>query len=245
MKFRTETGARQGTSASAAHGRWYEDACAASFAFELIGERWSLHVMRELMLGPRRFSDIRAALPGISAKVLTERLARLEELGVLTRRKLPPPAAVQVYELTEWGYMAEPLMQELGRWSVRSPLHDPTLPLSAVSAMLSLRTMIDPAKAAGLAARIGFEFGSDRFLARRAGGVLTIRRADDLADAEAIIRAPAAGAIMPLFYGKRDPDEVTTMTGLTIEGDRELALRFAGIFALPPKIAPSSTDDAH
>lgn len=245
MKLQNEINVRRGAAGPPAHGRWYQDACAASFAFELIGERWSLHVMRELMLGPRRFSDIRAALPGISAKVLTERLTRLEELGVLTRRKLPPPVALQVYELTEWGYLAEPVMQELGRWSVRSPLHDPALPLTAVSAMLSLRTMIDPAKAAGLTAWIGFAFGDDRFLARLADGTLTIRRADSLADAQAIFRAPAAGAILPLFYGKRDPDEVNAAAGLTIEGDRDLALRFAGIFALPPKIACSTRGNGH
>ncbi len=245
MKFRDESSVRREAAGRPAHGRWYQDACAASFAFELIGERWSLHVMRELMLGPRRFSDIRAALPGISAKVLTERLVRLEELGVLTRRKLPPPAAVQVYELTEWGYMAEPVMQELGRWSVRSPLHDPALPLTAVSAMLSLRTMVVPRRAAALAARIGFAFGDDRFMAELAGGSLAVRRADDLADAQAIFRAPAAGAILPLFYGKRDPDEVAAMTGLTIDGDRDLALRFAEIFALPPKIAPSDGAAGH
>lgn len=245
MKFRNESNVSQGAAAPPAHGRWYQDACAASFAFELIGERWSLHVMRELMLGARRFSDIRAALPGISAKVLTERLTRLEELGVLVRRKLPPPAGVRVYELTEWGYLAEPVMQELGRWSVRSPLHDPALPLTAVSAMLSLRTMIEPAKAAGLAARIGFAFGDDRFMAEVSDGMLTIRRADELADAQAIFRAPAAGAILPLFYGKRDPEEVSAATGLMIEGDRDLALRFAGIFALPPKIAASTKGNGH
>ena len=84
---------------------------------ELVGERWALLVVRELMFGARRFSDLRANLPGISAKVLTERLAGLEEAGVLNRRKLPPPVSAQVYELTEWGYRAEPLVQELGRWA--------------------------------------------------------------------------------------------------------------------------------
>ena len=68
---------------------------------ELVGERWALLVVRELMFGARRFSDLRANLPGISAKVLTERLAGLEEAGVLNRRKLPPPVSAQVYELTE------------------------------------------------------------------------------------------------------------------------------------------------
>ena len=103
--------------------------------------------MRELMLGPKRFSDLRADLPGISANVLTQRLEGLEAAGVLVRRKLPPPASAQVYELTPWGYESEPIFQALGRWAARSPAHDPTLPLSAVSLLLSFRTMFDPARA--------------------------------------------------------------------------------------------------
>ena len=88
-------------------------------------------VLRELLLGPRRFSDLRADLPGISANVLTQRLAELEARGLVVRRKLPPPASVQVYEATEWGLEAEPIVQTLGRWAARSPAHDPTLPISA------------------------------------------------------------------------------------------------------------------
>ena len=88
------------------HGKWYDDACGTAFAMELVGERWSLLIVRELMYGPLRFSDLRAGLPAISAKVLTERLAGLENTGILVRRKLAPPAAVQVYELTKWGASA-------------------------------------------------------------------------------------------------------------------------------------------
>ena len=135
------------------HGKWYGDACGTAFAMELVGERWSMLIIRELMLGGRRFSDLRGSLPGISAKVLTERLAGLEQAGVLTRRKLPPPAATQVYELTQWGYLAEPAIQELGRWAARSPAHDPTLPLSPVGFMLSLRTMLDKEGAKTFSAR--------------------------------------------------------------------------------------------
>src|SRR4051812_8156905 len=83
--------------------RSYEDACGAAHALDLVGERWALLVMRELMLGPKRFSDLRADLPGISANVLTQRLEGLEAAGVLIRRKLPPPASVHVYELTPPG----------------------------------------------------------------------------------------------------------------------------------------------
>src|SRR3712207_9556825 len=91
------------------------------------------------MLGPKRFSDLRSDLPGISANVLTQRLEGLEAAGVLVRRKLPPPASAQVYELTEWGYESEPIFQALGRWAARSPQHDPNLPFSAASFLLSLR----------------------------------------------------------------------------------------------------------
>src|SRR6478735_6235317 len=146
------------------HGKWYQDACGTAFAMELVGERWSILIIRELMLGGRRFSDLRASLPGISAKVLTERLAGLEQAGVLVRRKLPPPAASQVYELTEWGYLAEVAMQELGRWAARSPGHDATLPLSPVSFMLSMRTMLDREAAGQLRMTIGFDTGGEQFV---------------------------------------------------------------------------------
>src|SRR5690349_5689975 len=146
--------------------RHYEDACAAAHALDLVGERWALLVMRELMLGPKRFSDLRESLPGISANVLTQRLEGLEAAGVLIRRKLPPPASAQVYELTEWGYESEPIFQALGRWAARSPTHDPTLPFSAASLLLSLRTMLDAGRAQGLAARIGFRLSeNETFLA--------------------------------------------------------------------------------
>src|SRR3712207_1349192 len=86
------------TDSSAASRRRYDDACGTAHALDLIGERWALLVLRELMLGPKRFSDIRADLPGISANVLTQRLEGLEASGLLVRKKLPPPANTQVYE---------------------------------------------------------------------------------------------------------------------------------------------------
>src|ERR1700754_4619631 len=122
--------------------RLYDDACGMALALELVGERWVPLILRELMFGPRRFGEIKRGLPGVSANVLTQRLEGLEAAGVLVRRKLPPPASVQVYELTEWGKGSEAAMSALGRWAVRSPLHDPRLPLSGASLMMSFRTMI-------------------------------------------------------------------------------------------------------
>src|SRR4029450_7000074 len=143
--------------------RRYDDACAAAHGMDLIGERWSMPLIRELLLGPRRFSDLRASLRGISANILTQRLEGLEAAGVLRRRKLPPPASVQVYELTPWGYEAAPIFQALGRWAVRSPHHDPTRPFSPVSLMLSLRTMLSPMTAGDLKARIQLEMNGELF----------------------------------------------------------------------------------
>ena len=203
---------------------------------ELIGERWSLMILRELMLGPRRFSDLRASLPGLSAKVLTERLASLEEVGAVRREKLPPPAAVQVYGLTEWGLAVEPALQELGRWAAMHSGHDPLLPLSPVSLMLSMRTMFNPASAVGMRVRIGFEIAGQEFLAALANRALTIKRGH-AAQGQAIFRAPSAPVVAALLYADAPVEELERDTGLVISGDRDLALRYAAIFELPAKLA--------
>lgn len=218
------------------HGKWYQDACGTAFAMELIGERWAILIIRELMLGGRRFSDLRASLPGISAKVLTERLASLEQAGVLTKRKLAPPAATQVYELTEWGYFAEPAIQELGRWAARSPEHNPQLPLSPVSLMLSMRTMLVPEAARGVEAKVGFDIGGETFLAELHDGELRVRRGDP-AEAQAVVRAPVPLPLLRVLYGKQSLDAVEAEGGLAVEGDREVARRYCSVFSLPPKVA--------
>ncbi len=228
MKLLKETSPRE----SGIHGKWYDDACGTAFALELVGERWSLLVIRELILGPRRFSDLRASLPGLSAKVLTERLAGLEASGVLMRRQLPQPASVQVYELTDWGYRAEPLIQELGRWAAQSPLLNPALPMSAVSMMLSLRTMFDPAKAAGRSAVIGFDIDGDCYLARLSDGLLPIAR-EPIAGTDFVFGVSDAATLVALFYAKVDPGELERSGALCITGDRVAALDFVALFELP------------
>lgn len=222
------------TSGSKSHGKWYEDACGTAFAMELVGERWSLLVVRELMLGGRRFSELRKALNGISAKVLTERLESLERAGAVRKATLPPPANVQVYELTEWGYLAEPAIQELGRWAATSPLHDPTLPLSPVSLMLSLRTMLDKDAAKAFDTSIGVDVAGETYLARLKDGQLPIRRAE-IAGADVAFRAPAAPLLAAVFYGKVPPEDLADQ-GVAVEGDRALADRFIDLFHLPEKV---------
>lgn len=233
MKLQKETESRPDPPEK--HGKWYQDACGTAFAMELVGERWSMLIIRELMLGGRRFSDLRASLPGISAKVLTERLAGLEHAGVLTKRKLPPPAASQVYELTEWGYLAEPAIQELGRWAARSPEHDPTLPLSPVGLMMSMRTMLDKDQAKAVNGTIGFEIGSESFLGRLSNGQLPITRGET-AEADTVFRATTPMELAALFYVKIPPEEWEREEGRAIEGDRVLAQRFLDLFRLPEKV---------
>ena len=208
--------------------RSYDDACGTAHALELIGERWALIVLRELLLGPRRFSDLRADIPGISANVLTQRLTELEERGLIRRTRLPPPAAREVYEATPWGLEAEPVVQVLGRWAARSPRHNPTLPLSAVSILLSFRTMINEARAKGADLRIGFRFGAETFTARVKKGRIKVARGP-VEGADAVIAARPT-ELAGVVYGGA-PFEL-----LTVEGNEAAARRFVTFFTLPPKV---------
>lgn len=214
--------------AESPHGRWYADACGTAFGLELLGERWSMLILRELMFGPRRFSDIRASLPGLSAKVLTERLAALDAHGVIVRSTAPDPAPAQLYGLTDWGYAAEPVIRALGRWAAASPLHDPTLPLSPVSFMLSLRTMLNSDAAQGLTAVVQFTIGAAQFTARLANGALPVTRGETNAP-DLHFTAPAGPPLAAVFYGNVAPETM----GVEITGDADLCRRFIDLFELP------------
>jgi DNA-binding HxlR family transcriptional regulator len=222
------------TAEKKAEKRWYDDACGTALAMELVGERWSLLIVRELMFGPRRFGELRKALTGISANVLTQRLEGMEAAGILTREKLPPPASVQVYALTPWGYKSEVAIQELGRWAVQSPSHDTTLPLSAASLMLSFRTMIDRTRSGAVNRTIGFQLGDESFVARVDEAGIAIRRGDT-ADADTIFISDPV-SIASIVYGGRPLADAEGADALTIKGDRALAECFVTLFPLPPKI---------
>lgn len=216
------------------HGKWYDDACGTAFALELVGERWSLLIVRELMFGGRRFSDLRAGLPGISAKVLTERLEGMERAKIVQRRQLPPPISAQVYELTAWGYKSEDAIKELGRWAATSPDHDPTLPLSPASLMLSFRTMFDGSRAGGLDITGAIRLGHDRFFVEVKDGKLRAERGEIEAP-DFVFEAPAASLIAAAVYGKVSFAELAG-AGLVFTGNRDAALGYIDCFHLPEKI---------
>lgn len=222
------------TKESAGRSRRYHDACGAAHGLDLVGERWALLVIRELMMGPRRFSDLRKDLCGLSANVLTQRLEGLEASGVVQRRKLPPPASVQVYELTDWGYEIKPVFMVLGRWAARSPQHDPTLPISAVSIMQSFETMFDAGRAQGAAMRLGFVLGEDRMVVDVADGVIATQRGE-VEGCDVVVRATPPAVVAAAVYGKVPLAALESEAGMIIEGDREVFARFIDFFHLPEK----------
>src|SRR3954469_5569467 len=153
--------------------RTYQDSCGVAHGLELVGERWAMLVVRELMLGAKRFGDLKDDLPGISANVLSHRLDELEQAGLVTRHKLPKPAAVWVYELTAWARDLEPIMQTFGRWAARDPQHRKDLHFGTTSLILSLRTNFDASLADGLNLTIGLRPNDESFVARVARKKLT------------------------------------------------------------------------
>lgn len=139
------------------------DGCGIAHASDLLGQRWALLVVRELLLGPKRFTDLRAGIPDISPNVLGQRLRELEESGIIGRRKLAPPAAAQVYELTEWGRQLEPAILSLGRWASGSPSFPVGAEMGPDSLVLALKSTFDPAKADGLDATYELRLGEIPF----------------------------------------------------------------------------------
>ena len=210
------------------NSRRYDDACGTAHALEVFGDRWALLAMRELMLGPRRFSQLRADLPGISASILTQRLSDLERRKVLVKTKLPPPAATPVYELTEWGYEAEPITSAMGRWAARSPSHDPSRRISGVSLLLSFRTMLDIGRCSDFEACLGFKFGEDVYGARLSRNGLSVEQGDPH-----VRFAGAPAALGAAVYGQAPLARLEAEDLLEISGDHSLAERFVTLFPLP------------
>jgi DNA-binding HxlR family transcriptional regulator len=226
MQLQKLTNARQSE-----EKRRFDDACGLAHAMELLGERWAMLVLRELAYGPRRFSDLKSDLQGISANVLTQRLTELEARGLVRKTRLPPPASIQVYEATPWGLEVVPLIASLGKWAARSPLHDPTLPMSAVSLMMSFQTLLSPELAEGIDARFGFRLGAVSYVATLADGKLAVERGEAKDCDVTFTGAPTE--IVAVVHGGA-PLEM-----IEVEGDMELARRFKTLFPLPPKVATS------
>ena len=231
MRIRTAGGRISGMATM----RTYCDGCAAAHALDLVGERWALLVVRELLLGPKRFTDLRAGLPNVSPNVLAQRLRELERAGVVRRRKLAPPAASRVYELTDWGLELEPVITQLGRWGARSPSRPRDATLGVDSLILSFRTMFDPRAADGLSASYELHLDEDVFRVAVYDGRFEIARGE-AERPDATIKTDSA-TLATLVYEGHPLAEALRSGDLKIEGDESAVERFLTLFPLPEPAA--------
>jgi DNA-binding HxlR family transcriptional regulator len=212
--------------------RTYQDPCGIARGLDVVGERWALLVVRELLLGPKRFTDLRAGLPHVGPDVLAQRLRELEQSGVVRRDKLPPPAGARVYELTEWGRELEPVVLGLGRWGSQAPFPPGHGHLGADSFVLALKTLFDPARVDGAAeSTYELRLGEHAFEARVHDGRFEVTRGA-ARNPDATISSDPGTLEDVLWRGRSLPEALGSKT-ITLDGDRRAAERFLALFPLP------------
>jgi DNA-binding HxlR family transcriptional regulator len=197
--------------------RPYGDGCATAHAAELIGERWAPLVIRELLLGPKRFGDLQRGLPKASPNVLSQRLRELESVGVVRRRRLGPPTSTWVYELTDWGQELEPIILSLARWAGRSPFLDRSAALSADSLMLHMRARYDAASAQAPPGRYEIRLAQDHFTVDLRAGALAVHRAS-AGTPDAVLETDTT-TFTALLRGELSLDDATRQGLVSLDGD--------------------------
>jgi DNA-binding HxlR family transcriptional regulator len=207
--------------------RTYGDGCGIAHGLDLLGERWALLVVRELLLGPKRFTDLREGLPGVSPNVLAQRLRELEQAAIVQRRKLPPPAASSVYELTDWGRGLKPVLLSLGTWALRSPSFPRGVPVGMDSVILALSTFFDAERAGDLDARYELRLGEHTFGVRVADGAIDVSRSP-AGEPDAIIETDI-DTWRELIWGERE----LGAGDIAIEGDADAVTRLLTLFPQP------------
>jgi DNA-binding HxlR family transcriptional regulator/putative sterol carrier protein len=214
--------------------RTYGDGCAIAHGLDLVGERWALLVVRELLLGPKRFTDLKKGLPNASPNVISERLRELERAGIVKREKLPPPASVRVYELTDWGRELDETVISLGRWAARSPSPSDA-PVGLDSIVLALRTLFDPGAAKGLRASYELRLGENRFRIDVSDDEIEVARGG-ANQADATIDTDPDTLTAVLWKGRplRDAQRAGEMR---IEGDQSAVERLVPLFPVPEPVA--------
>ncbi|WP_434739429.1 winged helix-turn-helix transcriptional regulator [Micromonospora sp. SH-82] len=208
--------------------RSYRDLCGIARALDVVGERWALLVVRELLFGPKRFADLHRGLPGMSQNVLTQRLRDLEDSDVLVRRRALPPAAGLIYELTDHGRALEPVLLALGRWgSPLAPRPDSARELSPDALIVALRTTFDPAAMGSGRGTVALRLPGDAFLLTVGDGGLEAVRGDAPADA---VLTCATRTVQDLVFDRRDLDDACRNDVASAEGDLRLLRRLLAAF---------------
>lgn len=213
--------------------RSYNQYCGLAYALDIVGERWTMLIIRELMAGPRRFTDLMDGLPGISTNLLSERLKRLEQQGILVRRALPPPAGSTVYDLTPVGRKLEKSLLELGRWGSQfvPPSWEGVHLLHLSSYALTPKTFFCPEKARGICETYELHVDGEVLTVQIHQGEIDVRQGE----------APWADMVlhttMPvytqMFVGQLRPEEALAQGLIQIEGDPNALKRYLWICGLP------------
>ena len=213
--------------------RTYNQFCALVFALDIVGERWTLLIIRELLAGPRRFKDLIDGLPEISTNLLSERLKNLEQQGVLRHRVLPPPAGSAVYELTPVGQALETAVLELGKWGSQflpSSLEGLALP-SVEATTLAIKAFFHPEQAQGITETYELHLGHEILQVQIKDGVLQVQQGQNF-KADVIFHTEKP-IFMGLFSGQLAPDDALASGLIRIEGDQQALKRFLTISAVP------------
>ncbi len=211
--------------------RSYGDPCGIARALDVVGERWALLVVRELVLGPKRFTDLRSHLPGIATDVLAQRLRQLEQAGVLRPVPLPPPAAGQVYALTDRGHDLEPVLHALGRWGSQEGFAAVTHDLSVDAFAVALSTVFEPSNADALDTTLALVVDGDALVLEVHDRSLQVHRGT-VAQPDAQI-AGSVAALRELLWRGRPLSEAEADGSVTVNGTRPAVRRFLKLFPPP------------
>lgn len=207
--------------------RQYGQACSLAYALDRIGERWTLLIVRELSLGPMRFSALVRAVGGAPTDILTKRLRELEQHGVVVRRELDPPASATVYELTELGRGLERPMVELGRWGMGLQKLEDVIDLAPSSLASGMRVILHPP--ADYEATLGLRTEGEDYWLRIEDGWITIGRGA-AADPDLFLAGTPIEVIAALVVGELE------VGSLGVEGDRELLEQLRTMVVIPDQL---------
>ena len=214
--------------------RSYQQHCAVARALDVVGERWTLLVVRELLTGPKRFKDLLGGLPGIGTNLLAARLKDLEGHGLVRRATLPPPAGSRVYELTETGRSLEPVVVGLCRWGCRFFLDAPRPEdeLKPAWAMVAVQAALDPGTANEIQETYEFRVDDEAFHVRVEDGEIEARQGPAVSP-DLVVRG-ATRAFLNLAAGRLGPAEAVESGVIEFEGDRDALARCLKMFGGPP-----------
>ena len=195
--------------------RSYGDQCGVARSLDVIGERWALLIVRELLLGPKRFNDLMAGLAGASPNVISQRLRELTGSGVVRHRDLGPPARVRVYELTDWGRELEPVVLHLGQWGTRAPLPEDAR-WGLDSLLIALQATVDPAVVNG---RYELRVGAEVFTVDGTSGSVRMRRGT--ADRPGAVLTTDPDTLHDVALGIRPIAAAVESGDLRLDGDQQ------------------------